>query len=1156
MAYTINGKVYTDHPLMDEMIYNLDTILKLIEIKHEEMAEKYETADTMASSDIFMAIKGETTSFDMFPFTRKMLEDFGYTKQQSFNYAVDRYMIPKEDREKVFEFSCNAYLNEYVEKNNYYRSLIGLPWISEYESEDHYYVYIDESYISEPTLIDVFDFNIPLHEYTNYQIAVLVALGAMDRIYDEYSGKYYKYLHFLGDAKRDLYTVRSAKKWDILYMPGVEILVNDRFRQLYQVNKTVFLQRYYTDAYKYQSDYYEEFMIILLLCQTYTDMIVDIPEWYVRRDVFDLRSCKYFLDSHGIEFFKIIPLKYQIRIVKNMNKLIRYKSTDLNFEDIISLFTVDDVTVYRHYIFKKRIVDIQGSYATGLNPADEYLLEFVKAPVGDTYDNTIKDNIYREPYDDITYADKYWDGQDTHDLIKDRHLSKEFTIEGTKYYSLEDRISISKYAFQIQYFLGMLLDSDMEINDIKINIPTISPVISFSLTDLFILLYCLTANYDDFNLLIRTPEDRTYLDKPEFTKYDDIDGGGPTSEGAVDIYGGEVDVQNKFRMPINGGEGPEYTEITQESFYDWLRWKYPYLWTNMSKRIYGFNMKADLNELAELIGFRHSSFRWHRGYTLEELGVDGFISNTKYDNIDDLVKTYQNNAEIHDTLTEKIINAQTRDDKIIYQFVFDYLFTRNFDYKRYTLASTGELADSYEDILKERNFILWKYFKNVTNESDQETRQDMIRQSMNDIINTLEYYLNYDFLNYIFSVFTITSFNSILKYIYLMINFFKSFKVYFLDPHVTYVMDNKMENTVFEFDQLEEVKVNLWKRDKFFQSDSVGVQIKFIFNELSASASKEVLEVFGHYEPDPTLDLDANGGNINEDNWNFIDLDGAGVEEHENTLDINGSCPNRKYFEEHHPFEYWYDLDGGNPDTEIPLDNHSEVPIKREFDDVCGGGVTIGSYSPYHVYNGGRVGAGLAMFDADGSNVPERTSYINIDGKSAIPEKDPDLLVDFGYDIDGGHPDFNTYVQPGITVRVEDNQIKADVKILPKYRGKKNDLQELDDGLYVEDKFIGYGDYYDLDRDVEELIDNYRQFFNESMNKIYYATHEDVVKASVFDITANYLGPIIEKYNSVSDEIFFTKARINEYTDQKVEELDELVHQWNSVINLGGWDQF
>ena len=38
MAYTINGKVYTEHPLMDEMIYNLNIIMKNIEVKNEEMA--------------------------------------------------------------------------------------------------------------------------------------------------------------------------------------------------------------------------------------------------------------------------------------------------------------------------------------------------------------------------------------------------------------------------------------------------------------------------------------------------------------------------------------------------------------------------------------------------------------------------------------------------------------------------------------------------------------------------------------------------------------------------------------------------------------------------------------------------------------------------------------------------------------------------------------------------------------------------------------------------------------------------------------------------------------------------------------------------------------------------------------------------------------
>ena len=82
----------------------------------------------------------------------------------------------------------------------------------------------------------------------------------------EYTGLKYKYLHFLGDTRLDLYDIRRAAKWDIVYMPSVELTVSDRFKQLYNLNRTLYLQRFTNEAYSIGSDYYDEFMIVMVLC--------------------------------------------------------------------------------------------------------------------------------------------------------------------------------------------------------------------------------------------------------------------------------------------------------------------------------------------------------------------------------------------------------------------------------------------------------------------------------------------------------------------------------------------------------------------------------------------------------------------------------------------------------------------------------------------------------------------------------------------------------------------------------------------------------------------------------------------------------------------------------------------------------------------------
>ena len=45
MAYSINGKVYTDHPMMDEVCFNCKKILNGIVIKNDVLALNCETVD-------------------------------------------------------------------------------------------------------------------------------------------------------------------------------------------------------------------------------------------------------------------------------------------------------------------------------------------------------------------------------------------------------------------------------------------------------------------------------------------------------------------------------------------------------------------------------------------------------------------------------------------------------------------------------------------------------------------------------------------------------------------------------------------------------------------------------------------------------------------------------------------------------------------------------------------------------------------------------------------------------------------------------------------------------------------------------------------------------------------------------------------------------
>ena len=154
-------------------------------------------------------------------------------------------------------------------------------------------------------------------------------------------------------------------------MPNVYYLVEDKFTEFYKKNRELYHTAYYQEVYADTGEFYDQIMIVMLIAETFANMVTDTPEWYIKRDIFDIRSVKYFLESYGVQFFKEIPLKYQIRIVKNINKLIKFKSSNRNLEDIVDMITTsDNVKIIKYWLFKSRVTKKSQRFNPKPQPVD------------------------------------------------------------------------------------------------------------------------------------------------------------------------------------------------------------------------------------------------------------------------------------------------------------------------------------------------------------------------------------------------------------------------------------------------------------------------------------------------------------------------------------------------------------------------------------------------------------------------------------------------------------------------------------------------------------------------------------------------------------------------------------------------------------------
>lgn len=490
-------KILTDTPLLDEIVYYskimcLDTV-----IKDKDEADLYETLESIKNANIYIScIEGRAT-FNLFEeYPLELIEKATIPEYIWADCLKDKSNIPLSYRDKLVELMVKKTIDEYDEKNNYYRLINGLP-----------------KYGERGLIISSLEYNIPegidvdgieLHTLDTASLNLLKSKGIIDKILEDHPTE--KYLRYVGDRSVSFYKARTALDFSILYIPKIEIdELYKKFSTKLENNRNYIRKCVYNEAFKLNSDYYNKFIIILILIQSFIDMIIDAPEYLIRRDVFDIRTVQYFFESFGIPFYAEIPIKYQVKLVKNLNKLIKYKSTTKNIIDICSLFGFDDITIFKYYILKDRKVDINGDYVFNYTTNEKgervedleknYDLKFFKTPINGDMEESIRNPLNFIDYDDVTYKDPYWDGDKTHSQVKNEILNMDFNLLLSKYMSIDAVYQLTNISFERPYFFSILFEDTHKSDLLKFGIPYFDSNKSFRLTDCIIFIYSLMYMY-------------------------------------------------------------------------------------------------------------------------------------------------------------------------------------------------------------------------------------------------------------------------------------------------------------------------------------------------------------------------------------------------------------------------------------------------------------------------------------------------------------------------------------------------------------------------------------------------------------------------------------------------------------------------------------
>lgn len=490
-------------PIQD-MFPGIKKILEFMEVKDLSQAMKYETTATRNDAEMWMnAIMGIDTYMTYRQFwTISMFQEVVVNVRfKDIEYWINHPAnVPVDYRENLLKRGREVFLNSYVEKNEYYRMLNGLPPIDTPKSQ---FVYL-----TEPMRNQLHASKDPVH-----LLSPLIQNNYMCT--DEYKSVVAanpdkKYLKYLGLYKVDLFTARKAKDFEIIRYPSNRSDINPNllsvFAALYNDYREYVMTTLYNSQFEGMYENYRSFMGILIQSFVLLQISNKAVEAVNSRNFLDDSVLHIMLSMHDIPRTLLMTNEVRRNLAINMLKLVRERAEDDVYYDLISILGYHDIIVSKLMLMKGQKFDKDHNYRTnGRNgeiissitdtkdgkriDVEPYFIQ-IDLKDKDPYETIINGKAPIHDYHKIIDEDPtWWDLPDTQKILRDSN----YTVANSKYIMIEAVIHQIKYLFESVYFTRMILDNKSATDEFLIEIPEIFGTEMISIYDLMVYIISATC---------------------------------------------------------------------------------------------------------------------------------------------------------------------------------------------------------------------------------------------------------------------------------------------------------------------------------------------------------------------------------------------------------------------------------------------------------------------------------------------------------------------------------------------------------------------------------------------------------------------------------------------------------------------------------------
>lgn len=766
----------------------------------------------------------------------------------SIEYYEELIRSAQEQIEKIITMNDTAdestraamrILVEYNEVNDYYLMLDGHP---AHDSDDTARVMVYNEDFKEMMPID----EQPYAERNRW----LRSTAGIKFMEENKTVKRYKYLQYMTNKKIRPFIARLAGRFEVLYCPPSDptVLAED-FLTIYSNSLNYIIRIYYSDAYRKreEAELYEGFIGMAILFMAIAEMHYKYLEMDITRDFYDLDSLKIVYEAYSVPFYDVIPLKFHKKIVKNINRLIKYKGSNQVFFDLCDIFDYDILGIYQYYLFKERKMDRNGDpivqwettdgkevtfdedgNPTNL-PLDEngnpiwnpnlqgmYDIYFVKANISKERYTQLIDPNNKVTYDSIVNDDSYWFQFDP-DTIKTIY-EKQYNYIETKYIGVQLMFTMTDLLWESAYFMGMLRDNRSKISGSQFQVSHDRLGTNVPLFDMLIYIIALICKKRGYTgeirgLFYKVDDNGNYLDaNGNVTTNPDQYIANPSMASRIlgfnfkGLLRGAAAIKDAFNQAISHRE----------------------------KTMQGLHIKKDFNE-GELfhpfdIAIGNDFFHgddiqnWiekNKGFFLSDEGKNlfsrmfanknqssveaetAYFANLDIQNMEDISRAFKAMKNMKLEIDTLLYNTHDRDEYNALRDLQRLLYTTEIVEEVFADATTGELSVSYFDLLESLNPQLANRYEDEDIDIDDELDYCLIQ--LQNLCDELQYMIYIDQLDI----------QVITEYLYKMLRFFKSAKADLTDFNIVFYISDRAENCLKFIERMVSIEQKFWMDDRF-----------------------------------------------------------------------------------------------------------------------------------------------------------------------------------------------------------------------------------------------------------------------------------------------------------------------------------------------------